>query len=92
MPESNTVQVFWEVEGGSDLLAPDGFSRVDESIISGKIRVGKSHSHYLESRFRSDAYLWKRNGKAYSIKGKIKFLSFFWIPSSQPTGWEGDYK
>ena len=32
-----TVQVVWEDEGGSDLLAPDGFLGVSEAVISAKV-------------------------------------------------------
>ena len=52
-----------------DLLEPYGLSGVDEAIISGNIRFGRSHSHYWKSRFRWDTYLWRENGKAYDIKG-----------------------
>ena len=52
MPAVDTVQVVWEVEGESDLLAPDVLSGVTEDFISGKIRVGMIHPNYWASRFR----------------------------------------
>ena len=57
------VQITYEVEGGLDLLSPDGFSGTTQDVISGKIRVGRSQAHYWESRFRQDADLWRRNWK-----------------------------
>ena len=50
----------------------DGLSGVYESGSSGKIRVGRSQPHYWESGFTYDMYLWRRNGKAYDIKGNSK--------------------
>ena len=46
------VKIHLEVEGGSYLMAPDILSGVSEAVISDKIRVGRSHPHYLESSSR----------------------------------------
>ena len=46
MPAADTVQVVWGIEGELDWLAPDVLSGVAEAVISGKIRVGRSHPHY----------------------------------------------
>ena len=46
MPAANMVQVIWELEGGPNWLAPGGLSGVAEDVISVKIRVGRSHTHY----------------------------------------------
>ena len=54
-------------------MASDGLSRVAEAVISGKIRVGRIYPHHCESRFRSNADMWRRNGKACSITGNLKF-------------------
>ena len=50
-------------------------SGVAEYFISVKIKVGRSHPNYWELRFRLVAYMWRRNGKAYVIKGKLNVLS-----------------
>ena len=53
----------FEVEGESYRLAPDGLLGTVEYVISGKIRVGRIHYHYWESRIRYNADLWRRNWK-----------------------------
>ena len=50
-------------------MAPGRLSGFPEAVISGKNRVGRSHTHYWESLFRWDKYLWRRDGKPYVIKG-----------------------
>ena len=52
MPAADLVQAVLEIYGELDLLAPDGLTGVAEAVISGKIRAGRSHHHYWESRFR----------------------------------------
>ena len=47
-------------------------SGVAEAAISGKIRVGKSHAHYCESRFRYDTDMWRSDIKSHVIKGNSK--------------------
>ena len=49
---ANTVLIFLELEGGYNLLSPDGLSGNAEAVISGKVRVGTSQHHYWELSFR----------------------------------------
>ena len=46
MPEVDTLQFILEVKGESYFLAPNRLLGVVEYVISGKIRVRRSHPYY----------------------------------------------